>query len=105
MSPSRKCAAVVQLQEEFAISERRACQVLDQPRSSQRYQAKPRDDEEAMVKQMRTWQASDRGSAIGGSPCCYAAIRGGPAIRGLLPVASGGFESAAETAEKAARGQ
>ena len=54
MSPSRKRAAVVQLREEFTVSERRACQVLDQPRSSQRYEAKSRDDEEAMVKQMRT---------------------------------------------------
>ena len=53
MSPSRKRAAVVGLQEEFEVSERRACEVVDQPRSSQRYEAKPRDDEEALVKQMR----------------------------------------------------
>jgi transposase InsO family protein len=44
--------AVEQLQAEFNVSERRACEVLDQPRSSQRYQAKARDDEEALVKQM-----------------------------------------------------
>ena len=54
MSPSRKRAAVVQLREQFTVSERRACEVLDQPRSSQRYEAKPRDDEEALVKRMRT---------------------------------------------------
>lgn len=53
MSPSRKRAAVCELQAEFAVSERRACEVLDQPRSSQRYTVKPRDDEEALVKRMR----------------------------------------------------
>ena len=53
MSPSRKRAAACELQEEFAVSERRACEVLDQPRSSQRYEAKRRDDEEALVKRMR----------------------------------------------------
>ena len=42
----------VQLREEFTVSERRACQVLDQPRTSQRYQAQPRDDEAALVKRI-----------------------------------------------------
>ena len=42
----------VKLREEFAVSERRACQVLDQPRTSQRYQAQPRDDEAALVKRI-----------------------------------------------------
>jgi hypothetical protein len=40
------------LQEQFTVSERRACQVTGQPRTSQRYQAKPRDDERALVKRM-----------------------------------------------------
>lgn len=40
------------MQGQFAVSERRACKALDQPRSSQRYQAKPRDDEPALVKRM-----------------------------------------------------
>lgn len=44
--------AVEHLQQEFDVSERRACQALDQPRSSQRYQAKTRDDEAALVKRM-----------------------------------------------------
>jgi putative transposase len=42
----------VKLQAEFSVSERRACRVIDQPRTSQRYQAKPRDDERALVKRM-----------------------------------------------------
>jgi hypothetical protein len=42
----------VKLRNEFTISERRACRVLDQPRSCQRYVAKPRDDEDALVKRL-----------------------------------------------------
>jgi putative transposase len=49
VSPSRKRRAVRELEEEFAVSERRACRVLDQPRASQRYEAQPRDDEGALV--------------------------------------------------------
>ena len=44
--------AAKELQDEFEVSERRACNVIDQPRSSQRYKEKPRDDDEALVKQM-----------------------------------------------------
>jgi len=42
----------VKLQAKFTVSERRACQVIDQPRSSQRYEANPRDDESSLVKRM-----------------------------------------------------
>jgi len=45
---------VVTLREEFTVSERRACRVLDQPRTSQRYEPAPRDDEAALVKRMLT---------------------------------------------------
>jgi transposase InsO family protein len=50
VSPSRKQGAVRELQDQFAASERRACRVLNQPRSSQRRKAKPREDEPALVK-------------------------------------------------------
>lgn len=53
MSPSRKRAAVCKLQEELAVSERRACEVLNQPRSCQRYRVKPRDDEPKLIERMR----------------------------------------------------
>jgi len=43
---------VTELQSKFGASERRACSVLEQPRSSQRYQAKPRSDEQALVDRM-----------------------------------------------------
>jgi putative transposase len=52
VSPSRKREATGKLKAEFSVSERRACQVINQPRTSQRYQAKPRDDERALVKRM-----------------------------------------------------
>lgn len=42
----------MKLRKEFTISERRACRVLDQPRSCQRYVAQPREDEQALVKRM-----------------------------------------------------
>lgn len=42
----------MKLQEEFSVSERRACRAIEQPRTSQRYQARPRDDERALVKRM-----------------------------------------------------
>jgi putative transposase len=53
VSPSRKRGAVRELQSRFTVSERRACQVLDQPRSSQRYARCPRNDEVALVQRMR----------------------------------------------------
>jgi putative transposase len=39
--------------DKLGTSERRACRVLNQPRSSQRRQASPRDDELAVIKRMR----------------------------------------------------
>lgn len=53
MSPSRKRAAVCELREKFAASERRACKVLDQPRASQRFEPAPRDDEPKLAARMR----------------------------------------------------
>jgi putative transposase len=44
---------VCELREKFAVSERRACEVLNQPRGTQRYKSQPRDDEEGLVKRMR----------------------------------------------------
>jgi putative transposase len=52
VSPSRKRAAVRELRAKYPASERRACRVMGQPRSSHRYEAKPRDDERALVQRM-----------------------------------------------------
>ena len=40
------------LRRKFGVSERRACKVLGQPRSSQRFKGKPREDEGSLVKRM-----------------------------------------------------
>lgn len=53
MSPSRKRVAVEHLEASFTVSERRACQVLDQPRGTQRYVADPARDVDQIVQRMR----------------------------------------------------
>lgn len=53
MSPSRKRRAVKELEASFDVSERRACRVIEQPRSTQRYESSPRDDEAGIIKRMR----------------------------------------------------
>lgn len=40
------------LQSKFTVSQRRACRVVDQPRQTQRYQVRVRDDEPALIKQI-----------------------------------------------------
>lgn len=40
------------MQKQLVVSERRACEVLEQPRSSQRYQPQPREGEAKLVKRM-----------------------------------------------------
>ncbi len=42
----------MELQRKFQVSERRACKVIGQPRSSQRFESKPRSDEAPLVKRM-----------------------------------------------------
>ncbi len=49
MSPAKRRRAFIQVQEQFAISERRACRLLAQPRSSQRYAQRQASDEEALA--------------------------------------------------------
>ena len=52
MSPARKRKAVEHLQETFEASERRACEVVDQPRSTQRYAGRAKEDEVRLAKRM-----------------------------------------------------
>jgi hypothetical protein len=52
VSPARKRAAVEHLQEKHGASERRACEVVDQPRSTQRYTGHSREDEPRLVTRM-----------------------------------------------------
>jgi transposase InsO family protein len=52
VSPSRKREAVEHLQEKLEVSERRACEVVDQPRSTQRYEPAAKEDEPRLVARM-----------------------------------------------------
>ncbi|MBU1287597.1 MAG: IS3 family transposase [Alphaproteobacteria bacterium] len=49
LSPSRRCAAVDHVVKELGVSERRACRVIGQHRSTQRKQPIRRDDEDALT--------------------------------------------------------
>ncbi len=40
------------LQRKFSVSERRACETLDQPRSSQRYAGRPKDEDQRLTKKI-----------------------------------------------------
>lgn len=48
-SPTRRQRAVRYAQEELGVSERRACTVLSQLRCTQRYEARRRDDDPALI--------------------------------------------------------
>src|SRR5690606_2473600 len=52
LSPARRRAAVRHLQQRFGVSERRACRVVGQPRSSQRYEPEQPARDRALVDEM-----------------------------------------------------
>jgi putative transposase len=52
VTAAQRRQAVGQLRESFGVSERRACRVLGQPRSTQRQAPKPREGEERLVERM-----------------------------------------------------
>lgn len=49
ISPALRREAVVQVQQQLGVSERRACRVLSQPRSTQRYQKRQLVDENSLT--------------------------------------------------------
>ena len=50
--PTRRREAVAVVRKQLPVSERRACQVLGQPRTTQRYRPKAREDDAVLVNQM-----------------------------------------------------
>ena len=52
VSPTRRREAVEQLERSFEVSQRRACRVVGQPRTTQRYAAQLKSDEAALVRRM-----------------------------------------------------
>ena len=53
MSPSRRREAVVMVQERLSVSERRACRVTGQHRSTQRHRPRPGDRDEGLRARLR----------------------------------------------------
>ena len=64
VSPEDKRAAVAQVQQAYGASERRACGLAGQARSTQRYQAKAKP-EDSLPSALRSWQPSAHALAIG----------------------------------------
>ena len=50
MTPNRRRQAVTVLEDEFGVSQRRACKVVGQHRSTQRHQPEPPADDEAQIR-------------------------------------------------------
>jgi putative transposase len=55
VSPPRRRRAVAMLQERLGISQRRACQITGQPRSTQRYQPAEPDPDRDLRERLRTF--------------------------------------------------
>ncbi|MCH7640270.1 MAG: IS3 family transposase [Bacteroidetes bacterium] len=55
LSPARRRRAVEHVRETLRVSERRACRVLEQARTTQRHRPEPSLDEERLVTQMIEW--------------------------------------------------
>src|SRR5213593_1008094 len=64
-------AAVEQVQEEYAFSERRACGLMAMAVSSYRYQTKPMN---RSARGWWSWRGRNRASGIGGCRCCCDAV-------------------------------
>ena len=54
LSPSKRCKMVDFICRKLRVSQRRACQVLDQPRTTQRHQVSPPSDEGELTKDIIT---------------------------------------------------
>jgi hypothetical protein len=52
MSPSLRRRSVAHVVEVFGVSERKACELLDQTRSTQRYEFVPSEGEQTLIKQI-----------------------------------------------------
>jgi len=50
VSPTRRRSTVEHVQRDVGVSERRACRALGQPRSTQRYEPRVKDDESALLQ-------------------------------------------------------
>ena len=60
VGPARKREAVGHLQRKVEMSERRACKVVGQPRSTQRYEANEDAEEDRLRRELREIRAASR---------------------------------------------
>ena len=58
VGPERKRQAVLHVQDELEVSERRACTTIRQPRATQRYRGRKRDKDAALVAELRRISAA-----------------------------------------------
>ena len=58
VGPERKRQAVLHVQDELEVSERRACTAIQQPRATQRYRGRKRDKDAALVAELRRLSAA-----------------------------------------------
>jgi putative transposase len=73
LSPTRRRAAVDHVRRRLGVSERRACRVLEQPRSSQRYVSTKADKDVAVVERMVALSPGrTRATATAGHGLCWA---------------------------------
>ena len=59
VGPERKREAVMHVQNELEVSERRACKTLEQPRSTQRYRGRKIEGDAALAKELRRISAEN----------------------------------------------
>lgn len=77
VTPKAKRAALAHLKETDQMSERRACRLLEAPRSSMRYRPRPRDNE-AVLDALKAHSLRGIGAlGTGSSRGCY----GGASVR------------------------
>ena len=78
MSPERRRRCVIYVCQRLGVSERRACHVLDQPRSSQHHELRVAHDEEALtVLPSSDLLVCTVVMATAGSPPCFRLKAGG----------------------------
>ena len=76
LSPARRRACINHVRSQFKVSERRACRVLGQHRSTQRHIPKGRADEDRLCCVLNSSQAAPNNPSLPGHhSCCYVGIR------------------------------
>ena len=83
VGPALKREAVGHLQRALEMSERRACKVVGQPRSTQRYLVAPDTEELQLRQELRQIAGSDRGPGTGWQPGACAGAVGGSMTSGF----------------------